>query len=316
MYDDTLQKEEYIRSLGYEVVGVWECEWRTKCREDPQIAEDARIYKESEFGKRGETFTEDQMIDRIVSGELFGFVECDIVVPEELGQMFEEMCPVFKNIRLCRDDLSDHMRDYAMETGRLSQPQRTLVGSKSGEKILLATALLKWYLEHGMKVTKIYKTFEYVPAKCFEKFGQSVSDARRAGDSDPNLTLLAETSKLVGNSLYGKTITNKEKHKKTMYCLGTRDTSRKIRQKRFSSMEEIEEDFYEIEEDKMRVGVLNLLISTFLLSLLSVCDHNFVKVSVFFCSQVKMDVPVTLGFTILQLAKLRMLQFYYDRLDR
>ena len=29
-----------------------------------------------------------------------------------------------------------------------------------------------------------------------------------------------------------------------------------------------------------------------------------------------MDVPVHIGFTILQLAKLRMLQFYYDFMDR
>ena len=33
-------------------------------------------------------------------------------------------------------------------------------------------------------------------------------------------------------------------------------------------------------------------------------------------SKVRMDVPISLGFTILQLAKLRMLEFYYDRIDR
>ena len=119
------------------------------------------------------------------------------------------------------------MGDYVVETSRLKQPQHTLIGSKRGEKILLTTAaLLKWYLEHGLKITKVYKTYEYTPARCYEKYGQSVSDARRTGDSDPNLVLLAETSKLVGNSL------NKEKHKKTLYCLGTRDASRKIRQQR------------------------------------------------------------------------------------
>ena len=29
-----------------------------------------------------------------------------------------------------------------------------------------------------------------------------------------------------------------------------------------------------------------------------------------------MDVPVSIGFTILQLAKLRMLEFYYDLMDK
>ena len=33
-------------------------------------------------------------------------------------------------------------------------------------------------------------------------------------------------------------------------------------------------------------------------------------------SRIKLDLPVQLGFFILQYAKLRMLQFYYDFLDR
>ena len=130
------------------------------------------------------------------------------------GTNLKKMCPIFKNTHLCKDNLSEHMQEYAERTGRLNHPQRTLIGSKTGDKILLATALLKWYVDHGLKITKIYRSFEYTPARCFEKFGQSVSDVRRASDSDLNLALLAKMSKLVGNSLYGKTITNKEKHKK------------------------------------------------------------------------------------------------------
>ena len=250
-----MQKEEYVKSLGYNLVSVWECEWRALCQADPRMASEARQYIDEEFGVRGKTFTEESMIERIASGDLFGFVECDIVVPRELKEKFGEMCPVFKNTSLDRKDLSDHMREYAEKTGHLRNPQRTLIGSLKGDKILLATALLKWYLQHGLKITKIYRTFEYTPARCFQSFGEAVSDARRAGDANPDLSLLAETSKLIGNSLYGKTITNKEKHKKTVYCLGTRDASRKVRQKRFRAMEEIGEDFYEIEESKMSVSV-------------------------------------------------------------
>lgn len=42
-----------------------------------------------------------------------------------------------------------------------------------------------------------------------------------------------------------------------------------------------------------------------------------VVIMFFFCFvQIKMDVPVTLGFCILQLAKKRMLEFYYDLMNR
>jgi len=60
-----------------------------------------------------------------------------------------------------------------------------LIGSYFGEKILLITPLFKWYLDHDLKVTKVYKFIEYYPLKCFEQFGLNVSEARHTGDSDP-----------------------------------------------------------------------------------------------------------------------------------
>jgi hypothetical protein len=44
--------------------------------------------------------------------------------------------------------------------------------------------LLKWYVEHGLKVTQIHQVVEYTPATCFQKFGEQVSEARRAGRVD------------------------------------------------------------------------------------------------------------------------------------
>jgi hypothetical protein len=60
-----------------------------------------------------------------------------------------------------------------------------LLGSMFGEKIMIITPLLKWYLLKGLVVTRIYQVVEYSPATCFQKFGEAVSDARRAGDADP-----------------------------------------------------------------------------------------------------------------------------------
>ena len=53
----------------------------------------------------------------------------------------------------------------------------------------------------------------------------------------------------------GKTITNKEKHKKSLYSLGTHDAFSKIRQKRFCTLEEIVKDLEETEETKMKVSI-------------------------------------------------------------
>jgi hypothetical protein len=83
-----------------------------------------------------------------------------------------------------------------------------------GEKIMVISPLLKWYVEHGLKVIQNHQVVVYTPAACFQKFGDNISDARRAGDSDPEKKIVAETHKLDGNSSYGKTVTNKETHRR------------------------------------------------------------------------------------------------------
>ena len=76
-----------------------------------------------------------------------------------------------------------------MDHDIMSQPRKRLVGSMFGEKIMVISPMLKWYVEHGLKVTQIHQVVEYTPATCFQKFGEQVSEARRARDADPNKKL-------------------------------------------------------------------------------------------------------------------------------
>jgi hypothetical protein len=68
-----------------------------------------------------------------------------------------------------------------------------------------------------LKVTKIHQVVEYTPAACFQKFRDNISDARLAGDIDPNKKIVAETKKLEGNSSHGMKVTNKERI--LMFCI-------------------------------------------------------------------------------------------------
>ena len=78
------------------------------------------------------------------------------------------MSPIFKNIEVSRDDIGDNMRQYAVDHDIMSQPRKSLVGSMFGEKIMIITPLLKWYLIKGLVVTRIYQVVEYSPAKFFK----------------------------------------------------------------------------------------------------------------------------------------------------
>ena len=263
---DTKKHTTYLRR-HVKVVEMWECDWKRE-RDTPP--------------RQKWNMTQQQIIAAVVDGTPFGMVECDVRVPDNLREYFAEMQPIFKNTTVTRDDIGSFMQQYAEEHDIMSTPRRMLVGSYRGEKILLATPLLRWYLAHGLVVDRVYQIIEYEPKPCFQNFGDSVSAARRAGDADPDKAIIADTMKLLGNSAYGKTVTNVDRHRDVKYCTEV-GTSTLISNKRFRQLEVVTDDAYEVTSSKARVTY---------------------------------DLPHHIGFYVYQYAKLRMLEIYYDFVDR
>ena len=263
---DTKKHTTYLRR-HVKVVEMWECDWKRE--RDPPPRQKWKM-------------TQNEILTAVIDGTLFGMIECDVRVPEHLQDHFAEMQPIFKNTTVTRDDIGPFMRQYAEEHDIMSTPRRMLVGSFHGIKLLLTTPLLRWYLAHGLVVDRVYQVVEYSPKPCFQHFGESVSTARRNGDVDPDKSIIADTMKLLGNSAYGKTVTNVDRHRDIKYCKEV-GTSRPISNKRFRQLDVVSEDAYEVTSNKARV---------------------------------KYDLPLHIGFFVYQYAKLRMLQFYYDFVDR
>lgn len=88
---------------------------------------------------------------------------------------------------------------------------------------------------------------------------------------------------MLGNSVYGKMITRKDLHRDVKYYDDPIKVSKKVSSPKFVAVDEISEDFFEVTTEKSRI---------------------------------LLDTPVVNGFAVLQYAKLRMLQFYYDCIDR
>lgn len=85
----------------------------------------------------------------------------------------------------------------------------------------------------------------------------------------------------MGNSSYGKTITNQLKHRDIKFC-DERKVSTLINSPFFRQLDPIDVNTYEVQSAKKRIN-LNL--------------------------------PIQVGFFVYQYAKLRMLEFYYDMMD-
>lgn len=157
--------------------------------------------------------TEAQILEAIVEERMFATMEVDISVPENLKSYFEEMTPVFKHASVSLNDIGKHMNDFLETTKTPYKDRDYLIGSMFATKILLISPLIKWYLDHGLVVTKIHQIIEFSPRRCFREFVNSVSDDRRGGDKHQSLKVIADTSKLLGSS-----ILNLFAHKSNFKC--------------------------------------------------------------------------------------------------
>ena len=222
------------------------------------------------------------LLMRIHEDKLFGYVQCDLEVPEELRERFANFPPIFKNCDVGRENIGKFMLDYAERNALLLKPQRMLISSYKLNNGIVITPLLKFYLKLGLRCTKIYRFIDYTPQKCFNGFVQSVVDARRKGDENPDSSVVAETMKLLENSSYGYQIMDRSRHTETLY-LNDEKTHKAINNRLFKILNNVSTDIYEVELAKSTV------------------EHRE---------------PIIVGFFILQYAKLRMLELYYNFFDK
>ena len=246
------------------------------------------MLKEMPCGKeRVEHYDDDMVMPMVLTqnlkeGSWFGFAEVDIEIPKHLHPKFEEMCPFFYNKVVPAEAVPEHMIKYLADTGRNRGDGRKLVGAMSAQRILLYAPLLKWYINHGAEITKVYRTIDYKPVKIFPWFVEQVTEARRTGDVEKSKALLADIFKLLGNSGYGKLIEALERQTNVIYTKDEKVVDRALRSAYFANIGEIGAA-YELESRKPRITIRR---------------------------------PFQIGISVYQLAKLRMLEFYYDFLDR
>ena len=176
------KRKQYIKEKGYKVVEMWECEWWNLYKTTTCVKEHLR---ESFPYKR--PLREESLLEQIRSGKLFGYVQCDIEVPEKLKENFAMFPPIFKNTNLVRHDIGLLMKDYAEKERLLCQPGKMLTSSYFLETSTLILPLLLFCLVLGLVCKKIYRFVEHIPVKCFTKSVQYAVNARRQRRREPKL---------------------------------------------------------------------------------------------------------------------------------
>ena len=157
-----------------------------------------------------------------------------------------------------------------------------LISSFTLQNGLLVTPLLFFYSQLGLVVTKVHRFVKYTPKKRFNSFVQAAVDARSKSDENPNSSVVAGTTKLLYNSSYVYQIMDRSRHTTTKY-LTDEKTHAAIKSKLFKKLDHVYNSLYEVELVK---------------------------------AQIEHKEPIIVGLFILQYAKMRMLELYYNFFTR
>ena len=266
-----------MQEKGIKVIEIREFEWWRLYKTTKTVRKHTR---EHFFYRR--SLAAEQLLEEIKKGKVFGYVQCDIEVPENLKANSANFLPIFKSTSVSKNDFGDLMKNYAEEERLLSQPRKTLIYSFTIQNGKLITPLLLFYLQLSLACTKTHRFVEYTSKKCFNSLVQSAVDAKRQSDENPNSSVVTETMKLLTNSSYGYQIMDRSRHTVTKY-LTDEKTHTAFNSKLFKRLDHMNNSLYEVELAKAEI------------------EHKE---------------PIISGLFILQYGKLRMLELYYKFFTR
>ena len=285
VWSKTLEREETIRNLGYNLVSITSCEW-FKMPESktwyPPITPDLALHNSLSSSSSStlapeHEITKENILNDVETDRAFGIIQVDIHVPDELKPRFSEFPPIFKNTEITIADIGDHMQSYCRSINRTKGVARSLISSMHAEGILLLTPLLKWYLRMGLVVTRVHRFIGYQGKRVFRSFVQEgCSDRRRADLGGDELKMKGDAAKLKLNCSYGRTLMNKSIQTKLSFTKH-KNLPIHVNNPFLKKYDELNEQIFEVEKKKKKIVY---------------------------------DLPTQIGLAVYSYAKLRMLEFW------
>ena len=134
---------------------------------------------------------------------------------------------------------------------------------------------MKQALNHGLKLKKIHRVIEFNQKEWLKPYIDMNTELRKAAKNDFEKDLF----KLMNNSVFGKTIENIRKHRDIKLVTTDKRRSKLVSEPNYHTINLISEDFSIIEMKKIKV---------------------------------KMNKPIYLGLSILEISKILMYECWYD----
>lgn len=183
------------------------------------------------------------------------------LAPEQLDINFDILSPYAKNIH------------KTLRNNEIYKAKKLTATFNSRKKYVLHFCTLQLYLQLGLKILKIHRVIEFTQAKVLESYIDTCTEKRKQSTK-----IFEVIFKLMGNSVYGKTIENARQRFKCHFISN---------------------------EKKFMASVIKDRFKTF-----KIINSNLV---VLFQrhESVTLNKPISLGFSILEYAKYKMYKSYY-----
>ena len=215
--------------------------------------------------------------------EIGYFVEVDLKYPDEIKDKT-------KNFLFCPENKfspTDNFTDYM----NLNKPESYVKCKKlicdwsDKQKYLVHYRLLKFYVKHGMEITKVHEVISFKQSCWLEKYIDYNTQKRNKTNDD----FEKDFYKLLNNAFYGKTMENVRNRIRVEF-LKNNENEKNLKWQSKLSFNGIHKS-YALEGD---VGYSSFTFKQ---------------------TEVLMDKPIYLGFAVLDLSKLLMYETYYEKLQ-
>ena len=143
------------------------------------------------------------------------------------------------------------------------------------KKYVVHINALKQALNHGLKLKKIHRVIEFNQEAWLKPYIDMNTELRKAAKNDFEKDLF----KLMNNSVFGKTMENIRKHRDIKLATTDKKRSKLVSEQNYHTINLISEDLSIIKIEKTKV---------------------------------KMNKPIYLGLSILEISKILMYEFWYD----
>ena len=206
------------------------------------------------------------------------FIEVDLTYPNNIKQKTKNFPFAPENKKNNPDSFNDYMNE--IKPDNYTSTKKLICDWSDKKNYLIHYRMMKFYIRHGMVVDKIHNIISFKQSKWLEKYPNFNTQKRNKAKNN----FKKDFYNLLNNSFYGKTMENVRNRLKIKFIK--------------------KDDYREIIKQQSRL-TFNGIHKSY-----ENCDSYTFKQT-----EVLMDKPIYLGFSVLELSKLLMYETYYDKLQ-